>query len=62
MADKCNNLKQQVKEGDVVPLTLVVEDKDKKRSSIEVKAPAKPLATAHTIGIAGYRLAGRHGV
>ena len=40
------DLKQQVKEGDVVPLTLVVEDKDKKRSSIEVKAPAKPLATA----------------
>ena len=40
------DLKQQVKEGDVVPLTLIVEDKDKKRSTIEVKAPAKPLASA----------------
>ena len=40
------DLKQQVKEGDVVPLTLVIEDKDKKRSTIEVKAPAKPLASA----------------
>ena len=40
------DLKQQVKEGDVVALTLVVEDKDKKRSTIEVKAPAKPLASA----------------
>ncbi|MBK9021197.1 MAG: copper chaperone PCu(A)C [Sulfuritalea sp.] len=40
------DLKQQVKEGDVIPLTLVVEGKDKKRSTIEVKAPAKPLAGA----------------
>ena len=37
-------LKQQVKEGDTVPMTLVVEGKDKKRSTIEVKAPVKPLA------------------
>ena len=40
------DLKQQMKEGDTVPLTLVVEGKDKKRSTIEVKAPVKPLATA----------------
>ncbi|MDK9702821.1 MAG: copper chaperone PCu(A)C [Sulfuritalea sp.] len=40
------DLKQQVKEGDMVPLTLVVEGKDKKRSTIELKAPAKPLAAA----------------
>ena len=40
------DLKQQMKEGDMVPVTLVVEGKDKKRSSIEVKAPVKPLATA----------------
>jgi hypothetical protein len=39
-------LKQQVKEGDTVPMTLVVEGKDKKRSTIEVKAPVKPLANA----------------
>ncbi|NJD35620.1 MAG: copper chaperone PCu(A)C [Betaproteobacteria bacterium] len=40
------DLKQQMKEGDTVPLTLVVEGKDKKRSTVEVKAPVKPLATA----------------
>ncbi len=40
------DLKQQMKEGDTVPVTLVIEGKDKKRSTIEVKAPVKPLATA----------------
>jgi copper(I)-binding protein len=40
------DLKQQMKEGEIVPLTLVVEGKDKKRSTIEVKATVKPLATA----------------
>jgi copper(I)-binding protein len=40
------DLKQQMKEGDTVPVTLVVEDKDKKRSSIDLKAPVKPLATS----------------
>jgi periplasmic copper chaperone A len=40
------DLKQQMKEGDTVPLTLVVEGKDKKRTMIELKAPVKPLATA----------------
>ncbi len=43
-------LKQQVKEGDTVPLTLVVEGKDKKRSTIEVKAPVKPLAGGGNMG------------
>ena len=38
------DLKQQMKEGDVVAVTLVVEGKDKKRTTIEVKAPVKPLA------------------
>ena len=38
------DLKQQMKEGDTVPVTLVVEGKDKKRSTIEVKAPVRPLA------------------
>lgn len=37
-------LKQQMKEGDTVPVTLVVEGRDKKRSTIEVKAPVRPLA------------------
>jgi copper(I)-binding protein len=36
-------LKQQVKEGDTVPLTLVVQKKDRKLETIEVKAPVKPL-------------------
>ena len=40
------DLKQQMKEGDTVPVTLVVEGKDKKRSTIEIKAPVKPLAAA----------------
>ena len=38
------DLKQQMKEGDTVPVTLVVEGKDKKRTMIEVKAPVRPLA------------------
>jgi copper(I)-binding protein len=37
------DLKQQVAEGSSVPLTLVFEGKDKKRSSVEIKAPVKPL-------------------
>ena len=37
-------LKQQVKEGEVVPVTLVVEGKDGKRESVEVKAPVRALA------------------
>lgn len=36
-------LAAQVKEGDVIPLTLVVEDKNKKQQTIEVKAIGKPL-------------------
>ncbi|NMM37029.1 MAG: copper chaperone PCu(A)C [Glaciimonas sp.] len=37
------NLKQQIKEGDMVPVTLVVEGKDKKRQTIELQVPARPL-------------------
>lgn len=40
------DLKQQVKDGETVPLTLVVEGKDGKRQNIEVKAPVRPLNTA----------------
>lgn len=40
------DLKAQVKDGDVVPVTLVVEGKDKKRETIEIKATAKPLNQA----------------
>ena len=44
------DLKQQMKNGDTVPLTLVVEGKDKKRSTVEVKATVKPLTTAAPAG------------
>ena len=40
------DLKAQVKDGDVVPLTLTIEGKDKKRETLEVKAIAKPLNQA----------------
>lgn len=43
-------LKQQMKEGAEVSMTLIVEDKDKKRSSIEIKAPVKPLVAASGMG------------
>lgn len=35
------DLKGQIKDGDMVPVTLVVEGKDGKRQNIEVKAPAR---------------------
>jgi len=38
------DLKGQVKEGDTVPVTLVVEGKDGKRQNIEVKAAARMSA------------------
>jgi copper(I)-binding protein len=40
-----------LKEGDTVPVTLVVEGKDGKRQTVEVKAPVKALATSkHDMG------------
>jgi hypothetical protein len=40
------NLKQPVKAGDTVPVTLVVEGKDGKKASIDIKAQVRPLGTA----------------
>ena len=40
------DLKGQVKEGQSVPLTLVVEGSDKKRQSVEVKAQVRALNQA----------------
>jgi copper(I)-binding protein len=40
------NLKQPLKKGDAVPLTLQVEGKDKKVESIEVKAEVRDLTAA----------------
>ncbi len=40
------DLKGQVKAGDVVPLTLVLEDKAGQRSTLEIKATARALGGA----------------
>lgn len=40
------DLKGPVKAGDVVPLTLVFEGKDGQRSTLDVKATARPLGNA----------------
>lgn len=40
------DLKGQVKEGDLVPLTLVFASKDGKRSTLDIKAPARALNAA----------------
>ena len=40
------DLKQAIKEGDVVPLTLVVEGGDGKRTNVEVNAQVRGLAAA----------------
>ena len=39
-------LKQQIKEGEIVPITLVLEGKDKKQETIEINALVRPLNTA----------------
>ncbi len=41
------DLKQPLKEGDKVPLTLEIEDAKKVRSKVVVDAPVKPLNAAH---------------
>jgi len=41
------DLKQPLKDGETVPLTLVVEGKDGKRETLEVKAPVKALAAGN---------------
>jgi copper(I)-binding protein len=38
------DLKRELKDGEQVPITLVVESKNGKRESIQVTAPVKPLA------------------
>ena len=37
------DLKKELKAGETVPVTLVVEGADKKRETIELKAPVRPL-------------------
>lgn len=38
------DLKRQLKQGETVPITLVVEGKDRKRHTVHVKAAVRPLA------------------
>jgi copper(I)-binding protein len=40
------DLKQQLKEGDTVPVTLIIESADKKRETVEIKAPVRALNAA----------------
>lgn len=40
------DLTQQIKEGDIVPMTLMIEGKDKKREAIELKVPVRSLNSA----------------
>ena len=40
------DLKRQLRAGESVPLTLVLEAKDRKRETVEVKAAVRPLNTA----------------
>ena len=39
-------LKQALKAGDTVPVTLVIEGADRKRESLEIKAPVRALGAA----------------
>jgi hypothetical protein len=43
------DLKQQMKKGDVVPITLKVEGKDKKVQTVEIKAEVRDLAAPATM-------------
>ena len=40
------DLKRQLKDGDTVKLTLVVQDKNKKRQNVELLVPVKPISYA----------------
>ena len=43
------DLRQQMKKGDVVPITLKVEGKDKKVQTIEIRAEVRDLAAPATV-------------
>jgi len=52
------DLKAQLKEGETVPFTLVVQGRDGRRESIEVRAQVRPIAA---MGPAGGHGSGGHG-
>jgi copper(I)-binding protein len=41
------DLKKELKPGEIVPVTLMVEGADKKRETLEVKATVRPLSDSH---------------
>jgi periplasmic copper chaperone A len=49
------DLKQQLKAGDTVPVTLVVEGADGQRQNVEVEAPVRPLGSAMGGGMGGHK-------
>ena len=49
------DLKQQLKAGDTVPVTLVLEGADGKRRNVEVQAPVRPLGSAMGSGMGGHK-------
>jgi len=46
-------LHSQLKDGDTVPMTLVFEDAQGKRNSVDVQAPVRPLTATMPIGHGG---------
>ena len=44
------DLKQAVKEGAIVPMVLVIEGRDRKRTMVEVQAVVKPLTSGGHLG------------
>ncbi len=40
------DLREQAKEGDTIPVTLIVENRDGQRETIEIAAPVRPLNPA----------------
>ncbi len=55
------DLRGQLKEGDTVPVTLVIQGKDGKRETIEVKAPVRPLNAAAQKDMSQGGVHGDHG-
>lgn len=49
------DLKQQVKDGDVVPLTLTIERKDGRREQLQVQARVRPLGASGAAAPASHK-------
>lgn len=53
------DLKAQIKDGDVVPMTLVVEGKDGKRQNVDLKLPARLMGGSSDAG-GGHQMMHKH--